>query len=462
MPKVTRRDFLRATGLTVGGTALGLTPRLLAAAEAGGGAPEAETAAALAALPPGEPPTLVVVYLRGGSDALAAIAPYGDGQYRELRPTIAIAGPGNPDPTNPGVVPLNNYFGFHPALAPLFPFYKAGTFAPILCTGSTHPTRSHFDAQDFMERAAPGVKSITEGWLNRYLTATAGYEERDLRAVSLQATLPRSLRGGYSVLAVPDYGADEAMDAFERMYACQGNEEAKQAVRDVAGAAGMNPLPPRTPADDMRDTIVQAGDRGIRKLRHLNSIIRNGPATTAGVHYPPSHLGSQFRDLAKVIKAGEGLEIAALDYNGWDHHAFQGGGVGTMGTMLGDLAASIAAFMHDLGPRSHKTLVLTMTEFGRTVKENGNSGTDHGHGGYMFAIGGPVKGSRFYGNWTGLDARSLYQGRDLPVHVDFRDVFDEVLECMFGFNADDHQFFPDYSAKERALGFLNPLKKAAA
>ena len=456
MKTVSRRKFLLASGATL--TAAALTPRLLAAG--GGDAAEraaaAEAAAALAVLPAGEPPTLVVVYLRGGSDALAAIAPYGDRMYRELRPTISLAGPGNEDPMNPGVVPLNEYFGFHPALAPLFPFYKAGTFAPILCTGSTHPTRSHFDAQDFMERAAPGIKSISEGWLNRYLTATANSDERDLRAVSLQATLPRSLRGGYPVLAVPDYGADEAMDAFEKMYSCEGSQEAKKAVAAVAGRGVA--AADRTAADEMRETIVEAGDRGIKKLRHLNGIIRNGPATAAGATYPETHLGRQLRDLARVIKAGEGLEVAAVDYNGWDHHAFQGGGVGTMATMLGDLAGSISAFMTDLGPRSHKTLVLTMTEFGRTVKENGNSGTDHGHGGYMFAVGGPVRGSRFYGNWTGLDTRQLYQGRDLPVHVDFRDVFDEVLESMFGFNADNHNFFPDYNAKERALGFLTPLK----
>ena len=210
----TRREFVKGSVGLLGAAALGgagLSPRVLRAAAA----PLAEGAAGAA----GGTPTLVVLYLRGGADPLNTIVPYGDELYQSLRPTIGLS-PGK-TPAGPGLLTLDHYWGFHPATAPLGRLYQNKLFAPILSTGSTHPTRSHFDAQDFMERAAPGVRNVTEGWLNRYLTATGGADasgDSDLRAVSLQPTLPRSLRGEYPVLAVPDYGAERAMDAFERLY----------------------------------------------------------------------------------------------------------------------------------------------------------------------------------------------------------------------------------------------------
>ena len=287
---------------------------------------------------------------------------------------------------------------------------------PILNAGSTHPTRSHFDAQDFMERAAPGVKSVTEGWLNRYLTMTAGLRggDRDggLRAVALQSTLPRSLRGQFAVLATPDGGAEDAMDRFERLYDCDSNEAAKAKMAGEAGEVGGAKSQAGTgvegdilPEEQNRQRILETGQESIAKLRELNRLIGGGGRDDAG--FPRSRLGQQFRQTAELIKSNRGLEIAAFDYNGWDHHAYQGGADGLMADMLGDLSKSIDAFVKHLGKRMDRTLVLTMSEFGRTVRENGNAGTDHGRAGYMMAVGGMVNGDRFYGKWTGLERKSL-------------------------------------------------------
>eukprot|EP00752_Nemacystus_decipiens_P015106 g13458.t1 len=318
-----------------------------------------------------------------------------------------------------------------------------------------------------MERAAPGSKEVTEGWLNRYLTATQSSADRLLRAVSLQPTLPRSLRGSYPVLAVPTGGADAAMNAFERMYSCDSNAEANKkngltpedqpaeqvtpGVPRVSGGAAVAPV--ETDEDDLNQYIAEKGEESIEKLRHLKGIVRGGN----NGKYPKSRLARQLADIAKVIKSGEGLEVAALDYGGWDHHAYQGGNRGTMANMLTTVAEAIRAFHDDLGSHMDKTLVLVMSEFGRTVYENGNNGTDHGRGGFMMAIGGMVKGGNIYGKWTGLEKKNLIAGRDLPVHIDFRVVFAEALYSLFGFEADKTNFFPDYKAKDRPVGYLTPI-----
>ncbi len=438
----TRREFLKSSSLVFGAGLVGAVPQLTF------GAPHVDGT---------QPPTLVVVYLRGGADPINTIIPFGDPLYAKIRPTIQV--PARTQGRFPGVLPINRYFGFHPAMKEIADLYERGMMCPILNCGSTHPTRSHFDAQDFMERAAPGVKSVTEGWLNRYLYATKTDHDADLRALSLQETLPRSMRGQYSALAVPGYGADRVMDTFAQLYDCDSNKEAKrqsasemEAARDAVVAADEALLPEAA----MRQRIAEAGDESIRKLREINAHVDgNSERGDAADGYPDSRLGGQFRDLAKLIKSGQGLEVAALDYNGWDHHAYQGGSRGTMSDMLGNLSQSIGAFVQDLGPRMDRTLVLTMSEFGRTVRENGNNGTDHGRAGYMMAIGGMVNGGKVYGKWTGLERNQLVDGRDLPVHTDFRRVFAETLASLYGFEADEHDFFPEYKSREKPVGFLN-------
>jgi len=413
--KPTRREFLKSSGLLLGAGALGAWPRLAFAEEVAAGSRG----------------TLIVLYLRGGADPLNTLIPYGDELYAKVRPTIAVP--------STEVIRASDYFGFHPAMRELAELYQRGMVAPILCTGSTHPTRSHFDAQDFMERAAPGIKSISEGWLNRFLYDTRNAGDAPLRALAVQPTLPRSLRGEYPVVAVPEGGGMASMRAFADLYSCDDHKAAEAKRADPAAAA--------------RQRLVAAGDATIAKLGDLHAIAhREYPDDAA---YPRSGLADQFRRIARVMKAEQGLEIAAIDYNGWDHHAYQGGARGAFADMLATVSQAIAAFVEDLGPqRMANTLVLTMTEFGRTVRENGNNGTDHGHGGYMLAVGGPVRGGRFYGGWKGLGGRDLYEGRDLPVVTDFRDVFAETLASLFGFDSDAHGFFPAYEANPRALGFL--------
>ncbi|MEM6394221.1 MAG: DUF1501 domain-containing protein [Planctomycetota bacterium] len=437
----TRRDVLKSSSLMLGAGMIGLSPRLSY------GVPNVDGS---------QPPTLVVVYLRGGADPLNTVIPYGDPLYATVRPTIRV--PGQANGNTPGVIPINRYFGFHPAMTELAELYEKGMMCPILNCGSTHPTRSHFDAQDFMERAAPGVKSVTEGWLNRYLYATKTDDDSDLRAIALQETLPRSMRGEYGALAVPGYGADHVMNTFQHLYDCDSNKEALRRNGNDADPAANEAKPEAQeaallPEDAMRQRIAEAGDDGIRKLRELNHAVGG----RGGSGYPNHRLGHQFRDLAKLIKAGEGLEVAAIDYNGWDHHAYQGGVNGTMSDMLRTLSQSVGAFVNDMGPRMDRTLVLMMTEFGRTVRENGNNGTDHGRASCMMAVGGMVNGGQIYGKWTGLERRTLVAGRDLRVHTDFRRIFAESLATLYGFEADEHDFFPEYRSREKPVGFLRPM-----
>lgn len=433
----TRREFIKQTGtIALGAAGVGaLGPRTVFGAPGGASAGK---------------PTVVVLYLRGGSDPLSALIPYGDRTYYNLRPTIAVPGP-NGENTRSSVIALNDYFGFHPSMAGLARLYKRKLMAPIVNAGSTHPTRSHFDAQDFMERAAPGVKSVTEGWLNRYLYMTKTGDDSDLRAVSFQPVLPRSLRGQYPALAVPDKNAQSAASVFAGLYGC---DDAKQTAKSQEGSNAAKPTTEETPDKASgRGRIIEAGAQGIARLGKLNEVLNDGKLNPT-VKYPKTTLGGQFRDIAKLIKADAGLEVAAIDYNGWDHHAMQGASYGVFGEMMGNVSNTIEAFVDDLGPKIDRTVVLTMSEFGRTARENGNSGSDHGHGGYMLAVGGPVNGGRFYGKWTGLSSRSLYEGRDMPVHTDFRDVFAEVLAGLYGFQADDHQFFPEYDANDKPMGLI--------
>lgn len=434
----TRRQFIKQTSsIALGAAGLGaLGPQTVFGAPGSGSQGK---------------PTLVVLYLRGGSDPLSTLIPYGDRTYYNIRPTIAIPAPGGEgNPT--GVLPISQYFGFHPSMAGLARLYERGLMAPIINAGSTHPTRSHFDAQDFMERAAPGVKSVTEGWLNRYLYMSKTNDDSELRALSLQPVLPRSMRGQYPALALPDPDVRKTADVFADLYGCDDAKATAKSQNSDAQATAPGE-PGQTQPGDTQQRIVDAGALAISRLGRLHDIL-NDKKYKPGVKYPNTTLGGQFRDLAKLIKSNAGLEVAAIDYNGWDHHAMQGGHYGVFSNMMGNVSKSIEAFVDDLGPAIDRTVVLTMSEFGRTARENGNSGSDHGHGGYMLAIGGPVNGGKVYGKWTGLGSRSLYEGRDLPVYTDFRDVFAEVLAGMYGFRADDHQFFPDYDANDKPMGLI--------
>lgn len=368
--------------------------------------------------------TLVVVYLRGGADALSVVVPYADRRYAQIRPNIAIAGPDSNAEQH--VLSLNNTFGFNPKLSELHALYQDGKCVPLVCIGSPHPTRSHFDAQDFMERGAPGLRNISTGWLSRYLYETRTDRDSSLRAIALQSLLPRSLRGNYPVLARPDQGAAQTMRLFESMY------------RPSSGQAG--------------HTVEDYGARTIAQIRQLSSILERSPAPTAT--YPTTPLGRQMSDVAKLIKADCGMEIAAVDYGGWDHHVNEGPVDGQMGQRLSDVSRSLSAFAQDLGQRFNSTLVLVMSEFGRTVAENGNRGTDHGRGGVMLAVGGKLNGRQVYGRFTSLEPDQLADRRDLPVTTDFRVVFAESLHRVFGYDGIRSGLFPQYTTASPPLHFL--------
>ena len=378
----------------------------------------------------GATPTLVCIYLRGGLDALNAVVPYKDERYLEMRPTIAVPPEDDAD-MGPGVLKIDDTFGLHPSMRSLLPYWEKGRLAAVVNCGSPHPTRSHFDAQDFMEYGAPGVRTLKEGWLNRYLHATQepadkGRKQDDvvLRALAMQGLLPRALRGQRPVLAVPGKRVLEnarVTELFEELY----GEPAMDERRD--------------------DPVVEVGRDTLETLELYRKTLdanRGG----SDVQYPNGGLGSSLRDLAAIVQADVGLEVACVDVLGWDLHANQGGSDGRFTELLADLSDSVAAFAQDIGERLDRTLVLVVTEFGRTCRENGNQGTDHGRGGAMFLLGGAVKGGRVFGKWDGLADRDLVEGRDLPVTTDFRDLFGEVLAQHLGFDL-PKGFFPGYTPR---------------
>lgn len=356
---------------------------------------------------------LITVFQRGAVDGLNMVVPYGEADYYRARPSIAIARPG----TDGGAIDLNGFFGLHPRMSSFKPLWDRGELAIVQASGSHDTTRSHFDAQDYMESATPGVKSTKDGWLNRYLAASAAHDaavaagRNPLRAVALTAQMPRTLQGVAPVLAVgktADFAVADmsARTSFEEIY--QATED-----RSLHGTGG-------EAFDAMRTLAAKTA----------------GPYRPAnGAVYPRSPFGQALQEIARLAKSDVGLEIAFAESTQWDHHVNQGAASGQMANRLDDFSHGIAALAQDLGDRMADTIILTMSEFGRAVAENGSRGTDHGHGNAMFVIGGSVKGKEVYGKWPGLKADQRFEGRDLAVTTDFRDVFSEVVVKHLGVSA---------------------------
>jgi uncharacterized protein (DUF1501 family) len=403
---LTRRIFLKSTGLAL--VSFGVAPRvLLRTALAAGG---------------GRRKTLVVVFQRGACDGLNVVVPYGEEAYRRLRPTIAV-----PPPRGGGkeaALDLDGFFGFHPALASLLPAWKEGVLAAVQAVGSPDATRSHFDAQDFMESGTPGRKSTEDGWLNRAVQARRDPEATPFRAVSLTPTLPRILSGrapAVAMASIRDFdvrGGSNGLAArgFEQMY--------EDATQDVLHGTG-------------RETF-----EAIQFLKKSDPA-RYQPAP--GADYPRGRYGDSLKQVAQLVKADVGVEVAFTDVGGWDHHAAEGGVQGQLAARLREFGEALAAFRQDLGDRMQDVVVVTMTEFGRTARENGNRGTDHGHASFAFVLGGRVRGGRVHGRWPGLSPDELYEGRDLAITTDFRDLLGEVLARHLGV-ADLSPVFPGYPA----------------
>jgi uncharacterized protein (DUF1501 family) len=394
---LSRRRFLKSTGISF--LAFGLPPAfVLRAAEAQQSAGKK---------------VLVVVFQRGGMDGLNAVVPFKDRSYYSLRPTIAIAEPASGEGR---ALDLDGFYGLHPALAPLKSIYDKGHLAFVHATGSPDNTRSHFDAQDYMEIGTPGIKNTPDGWLNRCLQENRE-SESPFRGVAVSPQLPRILSGGARTLTLSSIGEfrlrNEAMSGLlQRLYT--------------------------TTSDPL---FRRAGENLFEAMTELRSVESKIPLSTET--YPAGRFGAALGQIARLIKADVGLEIAFAQVEGWDTHVAEGGAVGQLSNRLKLLADGLAAFYRDLGDRVENVVLVTLSEFGRTARENGNRGTDHGHANVMFVLGGPVRGGKVYGRWPGLAPEVLYEGRDLDLTTDFRAVCGEVISRHLG-RRDLRRIFPNF------------------
>jgi len=404
-----RRIFLKSSGLAL--FAGGFLPNVfLRMAEAG-------TAAGRR--------TLVAIFQRGAVDGLNVVVPHGEKLYYDARPTIAVPRPGAGDEA---AIDLDGFFGLHPAMEPLLPFYRNGLAAFVHAAGSPDATRSHFDAQDFMESGTPGVKTTADGFLSRAVAGRVEGRTSPLRAVSLTPTLPRILSGSAGAVTIPD---------LERFGVGKRGDPTGDASRLLESLY------------DRADPPLRATAReSFEAMRLVESARAAGGTTENGAEYPPGPFGAALRQIARLIRADVGLEVAFADVGGWDTHAGEGGTTGQLSTRLRAYSAAIAAFARDLGPQLADVTLVTMSEFGRTVRENGNRGTDHGHANAMLVLGGGVRGGRVYGKWPGLDESHLFENRDVAVTTDFRDVFAEILARRLGVR-DLDLVFPGYRIDPR-------------
>lgn len=378
----------------------------------------------------GKKKVLVTIFQRGAVDGLNVVVPHGEDQYYALRPTLAIAPPRKTD----GAVDLDGYFGLHPAMASLEPFWKSKQLAIIDAVGSPDNTRSHFDAQDYMESGTPGNKGTKDGWLNRVLQGAKAKDESPFRAVAMTQQLPRSLYGRAPSIAMSNL-ADFSIKAGIYSADMKGGFE---------GIYDQN----------AKDVLGETGKETFQAVNFLKDANPSQFKPENGAEYPNSALGRSLQQIAQLIKAGVGLEVAFAEAGGWDTHVNEGNARGQLANLLRDFANSIAAFGTDLGKRLDDVVLVTMSEFGRTARENGTRGTDHGHANAMFVLGNSVKGGKVYGEFKGLKNDKLYEGRDLDVTTDFRDVFAEAAYKHIG-NKDLAAIFPGYAATtDKFRGYL--------
>lgn len=345
---------------------------------------------------------LVVVMLRGAVDGLNVVAPVGDENYLRLRPTIGLAAPG----MEGGALALDGYFGLHPALASLQPLWRANRLAFVHASGSPDATRSHFDAQDYMESATPGRKSTSDGWMNRLVAALPGPQSPS-RLLGIGPVLPRILSGHAAAVNLPNVASAARADlldrpavkaAFDELYA--GHPRFGRAYADGRAAH-------REVMDALESHEMQAADRG--------APLPNGFPDDAA-------------HLAGLMRNDPNIQLAFVALGGWDTHANQGAAGGQLANRLAPLGQGLAVLAERLGPLFDDTIVVVMSEFGRTARENGNGGTDHGHGNVMWVMGGKVRGGKVYGDWEGVGDAKLNEGRDLPVTTDFRSVLAQISE----------------------------------
>jgi uncharacterized protein (DUF1501 family) len=426
---ITRRIFMRGGAMALVGTAV--VPAFLE---------RSVLAQANSAKANGK--RLVVLFQRGAADGLNLVVPYREQAYYALRPTIAI------QPNQ--VLDLDGFFGLHPAMQPLLPLYKSGHLAIIQAAGSPDPSRSHFDAQDFMESGTPGIKSTQDGWLNRALRSEDMLHrkpETAFRAVALGPVVPRTLVGQIPAVAignVQDFSVGGRQNTPKpsllpaNMVMVNG-----QPVQAAPGT----PVQPQ-PAPSQQSLVSQSfeamyagsvdavlhgtGNETFEAVKMLQSTDPAHYTPSNGAAYPKSQFGNSMKQIAQLMKANLGVEAAFADIGGWDTHQNQGAATGQLAGRLTEFSQGIAAFWQDMGDNAENVVLVTMSEFGRTAHQNGTGGTDHGHANVMFVLGGPVKGGKVYGRWPGLAPEQLNEGRDLVVTTDFRQVLGEAAYKTLG------------------------------
>ena len=362
---------------------------------------------AVASTPGAGKKQLIVLFQRGAADGLNIVVPFAEPNYYRMRPSIAIPQPKRS--AGDAAIDLDGFFGLHASLAPLEPLFHKNQLAIVHAAGSPDPTRSHFDAQDYMESGTPGIKSTEDGWLDRAVGTISEEKPSPFRAVAMGPNLPRMLQGKTAAIAVPDL----------RQFKVQPQSPAMTNV--VEG--GFEAMYAQTVDHALHGTGTETFE-AIDLLRKID--ISKFPPEN-GADYPKNPIGQRLQQIGVMIKADIGVEVMFLDCGGWDNHVNEGGTQGQLANLLRDLGQSLAAFHQDMGDRMGDIVVVTMSEFGRTAKENGNRGTDHGHANCMFVMGGDVKGGRVYGKWPGLNDHQLNEGRDLALTTDFRSVVGEIL-----------------------------------
>jgi uncharacterized protein (DUF1501 family) len=415
----TRRGFMKQGGLALFGIGLGGVPQFVKAAAAG-----FKTTGLY-----GKKKILVCIFQRGAMDGLMAVTPFTDTFLKAARPTLFMeAGQNKP------LLDLDGRFGMHPGLKSFESLFKENRLAIVHGMGSPNNTRSHFDAQDYMESGTPFNKGTASGWLNRAV-GLMGHDATPFRAVSLTNSMPRSLYGDNSAIAISNLqdfniqlrgnksGANMAAKSFEDLYDETSNDLLKETSKESFDAI---------------------------KMLQKTDLKNYKPA--AGAVYPASALGNALKQIAQLIKLEVGLEVAFAESGGWDTHFNQGVETGTFARNAKDLSDSIAALWADLGTMQDDVTIMTMTEFGRTVKQNGTNGTDHGRGSCGFILGNDVAGGKVYGTVPALSIENLEDRRDLPVTTDFRTVFSEVAGRHLKITDEKKVLFPDFKAT--ALGIM--------